>query len=481
MNYKLLEQQIVKLLQEAACNIPSDIAEALIKARKKEKAGSLAHEIFSIQLENMRQAMEKGRPMCQDTGIPVFYINAPKKTPDAFENKCPGKFDYKVIETIERATKIASKKVPLRSNAVRVSDNKNIGYNIPEIYQDFQDRKDIEINLLLKGGGSENVSQIFKVTGEDRSEQGIVKKAVQTVYEAQGKGCSPGILGIAVAGSHSEAMKNAKKMLLERAGHKRTKLEDKIYKLSNKLGIGPYGLGGNTTILDVFIHDLKKSYRHPATYFIAVSYMCYADRRAKLIINKSNIPSLPTRVHIKFPKYNIDLNKYKKITAPINKNYNLKAGDRVLLSGEITTARDQAYNFLINNKKKLDISNVIYHCGILRCGNCICSAGPTTSARMDEYENKLINKYKIKAIIGKGGMKKIKTTYLEAFGGVGVIPANLMKIKNSYKREFGDPEAIWNIVVKEPGMLLLVTRDKKGNDLYDKIEEQSKKIYEAIS
>ncbi|MFH1536942.1 MAG: fumarate hydratase [Patescibacteria group bacterium] len=473
MNYGNLEKKLVDLFQEAACNIPSDVAEALIKARKKEKAGSLAHEIFSIQLENMRQAQEKGRPMCQDTGIPVFYINCPKKS-----------FDPKIIEVINKATMIASKKVPLRSNTVRVSDNKNIGYNLPEINLDFQDRKDIEINFMLKGGGSENVSQIFKVAGSKRDETGIIKKAVQTVFEARGRGCSPGILGIAVAGSQTQALKNAKKMLLGKVGHKRNKLEEKIYKLSNQLGIGPYGLGGKTTILDVFVNDLSKSYRHPATFFVAVSYMCYADRKKTLAITDNRIAKMRNNERtrkIKFPKFDIDSSKYKIITAPINKNYDLKAGDRVLLTGEITTARDQAYNFLINSKKKLDISNVIYHCGILRCGNCICSAGPTTSARMDEYGNKLINKYNIKAIIGKGGMKKIKTVFLEAFGGVGVIPANLMKIKKSYKREFGDPEAIWNINIKEPGMPLLVTRDKKGNDLYEKIENKSRKIYEAIN
>ncbi|MFH1781338.1 MAG: fumarate hydratase [Patescibacteria group bacterium] len=469
MNNKQLENQIVQLYKDTACGIPFDIGEALIKARNKENKGSRPYEIFSVILENLRLAQEKGKPMCQDTGTPVFYVKFGKNN-----------YDKKVIDIINLATDRATKQVPLRENSVRISDNKNIGTNIPEIHIDFWDKPDTEINLMLKGGGSENVSQIIKMTGPDRNENGIIKAALQTVFEAQGKGCSPGILGIAVSGTMAGAIENSKIQLLrkvgERSKNKQTaSLEKKILERCNELEIGPLGLGGKTTILDVFISDLSKSFRHPASFYVAVCYMCYADRRRKLGEKVAKV---------KFPEYKPDYSKYKKVNAPIRKNYNLKAGDRILLDGMITTARDRAHEYLLKEKKKIDISNVIYHCGILagNCQDCLVSAGPTTSLRMDDYQAQVVKKYNIKAIIGKGGMNNIGkgAVYLEGLGGVGVIPARLMKIKNGYKKDFGIPEAIWNLKVGEPGMPLWVTIDAQGNNLYEQVENKSEKIYNRL-
>ncbi|MBU0731369.1 fumarate hydratase [Patescibacteria group bacterium] len=472
MNQKTLKNQIIELYKQTASQIPSDVAEALIAARKREKPGSLAFEVYSVILENLKQAEITGRPMCQDTGTPAFYIKFGKDG-----------FDLKVIKAIQEATDEATKQVPLRHNAVRVSDNKNMGTNIPEIHIDFWDKPTTEINLLLKGGGSENVSQVHKLTGSERNEEGILRAALKTVFEAQGKGCSPGILGIAVAGTQVKACEEAKKQLLRKVREKSTSLETKIKNQVNKLGIGPLGLGGKTTILDVFIKDLDESYRHPASYFVAISYMCYADRRGKLIIRNTKARIERKSRNFNYPKFTQDFKRYNRVLAPIDKNYQLKVGDRVLLTGEITTARDRAHKYLLETNKKLDISNVIYHCGILAdCNQCIAAAGPTTSARMDEYQNQIIKKYDIKAIIGKGGMNKLEkgAIYFEGFGGVGAMPAKLMRINKGYKKDFGMPEAIWNIEVKEPGIPLLVTMDAKGESLYDKVEKKSEKIYDKL-
>lgn len=476
MDYQKLVKQLVALYKQTATQIPADVANALIKAQKKEKKGSLSAEVMAVIIENLRQAEITGRPMCQDTGTPIFFIWFPKE-----------KFDHKILDAIQQATKEATCAVPLRHNAVRISDNKNMNMNFPEIHVNFWPRKYTEINLILKGGGSENVSQIFKLPESARNEKGIVKYALKTVYEAQGKGCAPGILGIAAGGTMTGAVYQAKKQLLrqigERSEHNNTaKLEGKIFDMANELGIGPMGLGGKTTLLDVFVKNMHTASRHPATYFLAVSYMCYADRRGTMTI-KANRPSLLTRPRIKWPAYEFKNKQYKKIIAPIKKDYQLKAGDRVMLSGEVTTARDRAHKYLLQTKKKPAISNVIYHCGVLAdCDQCIAAAGPTTSARMDEYENKVVKKYKIKGIVGKGGMNKLAkgTIYFEGIGGVGVIPAKMMAIKKGYKKEFGMPEAIWNLDIKSPGIPLLVTMDAKGRSLYDEVREKSRKKYERL-
>lgn len=158
---------------------------------------------------------------------------------------------------------------------------------------------------------------------------------------------------------------------------------------------------------------------------------------------------------------------------------NLKIGDRVLLSGVIYTARDKAHQFLIKNTFPFIEGSVIYHCGPLVKNNEVIAAGPTTSSRMNKYTPKLIKKYKIRAIIGKGGMDKNvsealrdKAVYFSAIGGAAVIYAKMMKIIECFQEEFGMTEAIWKIeVINFP---LIVTMDCKGNNLYEEICHSSK-------
>jgi fumarate hydratase subunit beta len=160
----------------------------------------------------------------------------------------------------------------------------------------------------------------------------------------------------------------------------------------------------------------------------------------------------------------------------------LKIGDKVLLSGIIFTARDEACKFLSKNNFKKINNSIIYHCGPIVKNNIIISAGPTTSARFNYYTPKLIKKYKIRAIIGKGGMDntvlnslKGKAVYLSAIGGVAVLYAEAMEIKNIYKKEFGMTEAIWEFEVKN--FPVMVTMDSKGNSLHDDIYRKSEAIF----
>lgn len=163
----------------------------------------------------------------------------------------------------------------------------------------------------------------------------------------------------------------------------------------------------------------------------------------------------------------------------------LKIGDEVLLSGVIFTARDLAHRFLLENNFKKIKDSVIYHCGPVIKGNNVIAAGPTTSARLNPYMPKLIKKYGLKAIIGKGGMDKHvlnalkgRAVYFSAIGGVGVFYAELMKIKNVYKKELGPTEAIWEFEIKD--FPLVVTMDSYGRSLHENVYRESKAIFQDL-
>lgn len=161
---------------------------------------------------------------------------------------------------------------------------------------------------------------------------------------------------------------------------------------------------------------------------------------------------------------------------------NLKVSDRVLLNGTIFTARDKAHKFLLKNKFEKIKNSIVYHCGPIIKGNRVIAAGPTTSARLNPYTPRLIEKYGIKAIIGKGGMDnsvlealREKAVYFSAVGGAAIVYAKTMKVKNVYKLEFGMPEAIWEFEVKD--FPVIVTMDSKGNSLYEDIYQKSKAVF----
>ncbi len=172
------------------------------------------------------------------------------------------------------------------------------------------------------------------------------------------------------------------------------------------------------------------------------------------------------------------------LKTPVNQKdiLGLKVGDNVLLNGTVFTARDKAHKFLLENNFKEIRNSVIYHCGPIIRDNEVIAAGPTTSSRLNSYTPRLIGKYGIKAIIGKGGMDASvlkalagKAVYFSAVGGAAVVYAKAMKIKNVYKLEFGMPEAIWKFAVKD--FPVIVAMDSKGNSLYEEIYQKSKAVF----
>lgn len=276
-----LQERIVRLYREAATSLPQDVEEALKHAYADEEDRSTAKITLSAILENIRIARDTERPLCQDTGVPVFFVKIPK-----------GQSQLELKDTIVEATKIATEDIPLRPNAVDIISDKNLGDNtgigFPIIY--FEESRDrfLTIELMLKGSGCENVSQLYKLPFEElraeRDLDGVRKCGLDTVYKAQGRACPPYIIGIGIGASRDQVTRLAKDQLLRGIADTNnievlSGLEERIFKEINQLNRS-LGLGGKTTALGV---KIGVNHRHPASYFVDVSVCCWANRRASLI------------------------------------------------------------------------------------------------------------------------------------------------------------------------------------------------------
>lgn len=267
------EKEIAGLIRKTATRLPDDVAEALERALEREDSG-VAREVLTRIIENSVKAAADGRPICQDTGTPIFYVRHKKDTDTA-----------EIRRMIASATISATSEVPLRPNAIDTLSDRNMG-NSPVVH--FEEGGEFSMSLLMKGGGSENVSAIYKLPdesiGAQRDMDGVRRCVVDAVFRAQGKGCPPYFIGVATAGSIEEAAHMSKMLLLrevDEANERKElrRLETEILQDVNKLGIGPMGLGGRTTALSV---KAAAGLRHPATYFVGVSIGCWCMRRGRL-------------------------------------------------------------------------------------------------------------------------------------------------------------------------------------------------------
>ena len=280
MNTQLVNS-ILGLYKKVSSELPEDVVKSLEDAKGKEK-NPTATNILKGVLENIELAKKNSLPLCQDTGVPIFYVNYSKGNQKEFK------------KAIIEATKIATQKNYLRPNAVdavigRNSGN-NVGENIPVIYFNQWDKDFVKIELMLKGGGSENIGIMYSLPDSSlnagRDIEGIKKCVIDAMFKAQGKGCSPNIIGVGIGGTKAMAMVLAEKQLLRKVDDANedkelAQMENDLYEKLNKLGIGPMGLGGNITVLGV---KIGKQHRHPASFFVAVSFMCWACRRGRIII-----------------------------------------------------------------------------------------------------------------------------------------------------------------------------------------------------
>ncbi|MFQ5401454.1 MAG: fumarate hydratase [Anaerolineae bacterium] len=276
-----LTEQLVELVKRAATRLPADMQKALAEAKEREAPGSAAEGALDTILNNIRLAREHATPICQDTGTPIFEVHYPL-----------GVSTRALTKQIKQAAAVATERAYLRPNAVDSLTGENSGDNsgedFPTIHYHEWEEDHIHIDLLLKGGGCENVSAQYKLPDArlrgGRDLEGVRRVVLDAVHKAQGKGCAPAVLGIAIGGDRGSSYIKSKQQLFRQLEDRNpneqlAQLEEQLYEEANELGIGPMGFGGKTTVLGVKIGAL---HRLPASYFVSIAYMCWANRRASM-------------------------------------------------------------------------------------------------------------------------------------------------------------------------------------------------------
>jgi fumarate hydratase class I len=274
----VLQDSLLELIRRTSTEIPDDVHKAILDSLEQEKKGTIAESAMKIIDQNIALAKNKSQPICQDTGSIIFYVD------------CPINYDQLAFEEAAReAVKLATKKGFLRQNSVDSITGKNDGTNLgpgsPTVHFHQHRSLEISVRLVLKGGGCENVGAQYSLPNEklkaNRDLDGCRKAILDAVLQAQGKGCGPGILGVCIGGDRATGYEQSKQQLLRKlddhnANPELDTLEQDIVGTANKLGIGPMGFGGKTTLLGTKIGVLN---RLPASFFVSVSYMCWAYRR----------------------------------------------------------------------------------------------------------------------------------------------------------------------------------------------------------
>ncbi len=270
--------QLYHLIKSSSTDLSHDVEAALQEALAKEEAGSTPANTFQAILDNVEMAREAVTPICQDTGSLILYVYHPQGTDTVMFRKA-----------VEAAAERATKDLLLRPNAVDPVTGKNtgnnVGVNTPYVSFKQWDKDQTLVKLMQKGGGSENVSAQYKLPdaalGAGRDLDGVRRCVLDAVFKAQGKGCSPGIIGVGIGGDRTTSYMLGKEQFFRKFDSVNldpdlANLENRLLTELNELGIGPMGFGGKTTVLNVFA---AKQHRHPATFYVSVSYMCWACRR----------------------------------------------------------------------------------------------------------------------------------------------------------------------------------------------------------
>jgi fumarate hydratase class I len=284
---KLLEESIIELIKKTSTELPDDVSRVVLEALEKEQKNTSAHYAMQIIEQNITIAKNKTQPLCQDTGTIIFYVDVPVGFDEAHFTKICHK-------AVVRATEMGY----LRQNSVDsitgTNDTMNIGPGHPSIHFHQHNKKTIDIKLMLKGGGCENVGAQYKLPHPPleagRDLDGVRKVILDAVVKAQGKGCGPGILGVCIGGDRGAGYMESKEQLFRKLDDNNPNpqldaMEKEIVESANKLGIGPMGFGGNTTLLGTKIGVLN---RLPASFYVSISYMCWAYRRQGIELKSDN-------------------------------------------------------------------------------------------------------------------------------------------------------------------------------------------------
>lgn len=279
-----ITDSILELVRLTSTDLPPDVEMSIRTAIKQEEPGSAAFGALETILKNVELSRKNSTPICQDTGTPIFYVYYPSDWSTR-----------QLRQQIEAAVVQATKKAYLRPNSVDSLSGKNSGNNLgglhfPSIHFEEVEGDSLTIELILKGGGCENVGAQYSLPNDalnaGRDLAGVRKVALDAVFQAQGQGCAPGILGVAIGGDRGTGYYASKETLFRKLDDTNPDpqldaLEKRLVQEANQLGIGPMGFGGQTTVLGTKITHLN---RLPASYFVSISYMCWAYRRRKMTI-----------------------------------------------------------------------------------------------------------------------------------------------------------------------------------------------------
>jgi fumarate hydratase class I len=501
---EFLPSSLLELITQTSTNLPPDVRAAMSLAGASETPGTQSSQALNIILGNIDIATDDEGPICQDTGMPTFFVHTPV-----------GVNQIKIRKAIQEAVAEATKRGKLRPNSVDSITGKNSGNNLgeetPVIHFEQWEENEIELKLLLKGGGCENKNIQYSVPCDldhlgraDRNLEGVRKCILHAVWQAQGQGCSPGALGVCIGSDRAHGYALAKQQLFRtlddvNADPQLAKLEAEIMEEANRLGVGAMGFGGKVSLIGC---KITAANRLPASFFVSVAYDCWAFRRLGVRLDSSS--GAITEWLYRDPERPIErmacgegfplTGREVILTPPLSEAAvrALKVGDVVLIRGEVFTGRDNVHAYLMKNPPPVDLrGSVLYHCGpvMLKEGEewMVKAAGPTTSSREEPYQGDIIRRYGVRAVVGKGGMgartlaalKEAGAVYLNAIGGAAQYYARTVeRVLGVHLMEFGIPEAMWHLRVHN--FAAIVTMDAHGNSLHADVEKVTGEALAAL-
>ena len=488
---------VLQLIVRASTDLPPDVRAAMKTSLRAEPVGTLAAQALTIIAENIDLAADGEGAICQDTGMPTFEIQVPVDADQIAMRR-------QICEAVAEATRRGK----LRPNSVDSITGKNSGDNLgpgtPIIHFNQWRQAEVEVKLILKGGGCENTNAQYSVPVDlahlgraDRTLDGVKKCILHAVWQAQGKGCSPGAVGVCIGGDRTSGYFHAKEQLFRslddvNQDSRLSELEASIMSTVNALEIGAMGFGGKVTLIGCKIGALN---RLPASFFVSVAYDCWAFRRLGVVLDSSTgaitkwlyrdpaHPIIPMLDQAGFTRTGREV----ALRAPLSVEdvSALTVGDVVLVSGRMFTGRDAVHAYLVKHDTPVDLrGSVMYHCGpvVMKEGSGwrVTAAGPTTSIREEPYQGEIIKRYGVRVVIGKGGMgpktlaamKEHGAVYLNAIGGAAQFYARAVRrVDGVSLLDFGTPEAMWHLAIED--FPAIVTMDAHGNSLHKDIEVTS--------
>jgi fumarate hydratase, class I len=486
---RILDADIIASVRDAlqflACYHPRDFLHAMGDAHAREEDGP-ARDALAQLLTNSRMAMLGRRPICQDTGLVDCFVRV------GMDVRLEG--SRSIQELIDEGVRQAytDPENPLRASMVAdpLFSRVNTKDNAPAIvHVDLVPGDTIDVRIMAKGGGGENKARFATLRPADDIEDWVVAQ-----IESMGAGwCPPGVIGIGVGGSAEKAMLLAKEALFDpidmgelRTSGPRNRQEElrlRLFERLNALGIGAQGLGGRTTVLDV---KLREYPAHASAKPVALIPNCAAHRMVAFSLDGRGPAQLDPPRAEDWPDIawapdlsarRIDLDRM-----PEEEVESWRAGDRLLLSGALLTARDAAHKRLADLIARdeplpqgLDFrGRAVYYVGPVDAiaGEAVGPAGPTTSTRMDPFTDMMLEHLGLRVMVGKAerspstvnSIRRQKAAYLTAVGGAGYLISKA--IKSSRVVAFADlgMEAVHEFVVED--MPVIVAVDSDGTSLH---------------